>query len=227
MLAESTKKFDQNQLQLVQVGQSGPGQEFRANLATFSKFLSTFLETKWLEVQVTSEFTAQKQLAMKLMSDLQVQRQRCQWCQMGQVGYGAGMKKCSRCGRCPCGYTGGNFYPCCGHFQAWCCSRCGQLAGGFCARCNICKHGYQKPGSTRIPKKGKKDKTQTQTACPHGCESEIETQKTTLVSDSTKLDKEAGVYLEVEAFGFLVPDIALRVQVPKQGASTQNHAYDS
>lgn len=180
LLAEGTKQFDKKQLQMVKVGKDGPGQEFRTNLAAFSKFLCQFWETKWLDGLVAPEFAEQKDLAVKLMDDLQKPKNLCPWCQVSYFG-----THCMKCNRCPCGYYA-HQYVRCGHFGGSC-QRCGATAfqqGTFCESCGYCVHGrHQSHGQgcgckSQTRKKAKTAKT-------------AETCKTALDSAQKKLDHEA------------------------------------
>ncbi|CAE7239738.1 ADAMTS10 [Symbiodinium natans] len=185
LLAESTKQFDRNHLQLVKVGPEGLCQEFRANLATFSNFLSQFWDTKWLGGLVPPEFAQQKDLAVKLMSDLQKQRNRCRFCHLDYVG-----NLCMKCDRCSCGYMRNQAQARrCGHFSGTPnarCNFCGEYtaqAGTFCTSCGTCPHGQQI---------GKKRRGVHQCGCQEfATNATAQTLKTTLVSDAIKLDQEA------------------------------------
>ncbi|CAE7642918.1 unnamed protein product [Symbiodinium microadriaticum] len=180
LLAEGTKQFDKKQLQMVKVGKDGPGQEFRTNLAAFSKFLCQFWETKWLDGLVAPEFAEQKDLAVKLMDDLQKPKNLCPWCQVSYFG-----THCMKCNRCPCGYYAHQHVRC-AHFGGSC-QRCGATAfqqGTFCESCGYCVHGrHQSYGQgcgckSQTRKKAKTAKT-------------AETCKTALDSAQKKLDHEA------------------------------------
>ncbi|CAE7523861.1 ADAMTS10 [Symbiodinium sp. CCMP2456] len=179
LLAEGTKQFDQKQLQMVKVGKDGPGQEFRTNLAAFSKFLSKFWETKWLDGLVAPEFAEQKDLAVQLMNDLQKQKNLCPDCRVSYFG-----TYCMTCNRCPCGYYAHQGV-CCGHFGAGC-QRCGAAAfqqGTFCESCGYCVHGRHQSVRT-AKRRGCECQTTKQPKTAKTC-------KTALGSDQNKPDHEA------------------------------------
>ena len=211
LLAEGTQEFDRKQLQLVKVGKDGPCQEFRSNLAAFSKFLSKFWETKWLDGLVAPEFAEQKDLAVKLMRDLQKRKNLCEYCKVSYFG-----TYCKTCSRCPCGYTRNSDKRrrCrCATFKATeeddeeekeeeatddeydDCQRCGQplRPDTFCDSCGYCIHGFlhEPQASIKHCRKRKQLGCNCQAVkkaakhCPKTC-------KKTLASAEIKLDAKAG-----------------------------------
>ena len=151
--------------QVMEFGMGSQSQEIRQNLSKFSQFLEHFSQSKWLGDLIAPEFLEQKNLAVKMLADLQSGTREVQlpglsmptYC--GQCGQTTTKSKgfCDSCLRCHIGYQANQYPNGCPHGCATqggqYCNYCGtnsRVPGGYCTNCSHCCHGHYQP-------------------CPNGC----------------------------------------------------------
>lgn len=165
LLADKSQHFTPtSQSQVMEFGMGSQSQEIRENLLKFSKFLEHFSQAKWLGDLVAPEFVEQKNLAVKLLADLQGETvltlpdlpECSEPTDCNQCGLVTKKTKgfCDHCAYCQHGWTK-NKYPngCPSGCQSsqhgfqrcqYCCNNSWK-PGCFCTHCSLCAHDCYAP----------------------------------------------------------------------------------